>query len=214
MHLTDGGLLLYFYSMAWFTNLEFTKMKRILLLISAIVFAVSANAQSTYTFDKNHARLSFSVLHFGISHIEGIFKTFDATFVSTKGDFSDAIIEMTADVNSINTEVEMRDTDLRDNWFETKKFPSLTFKSTSFKKVSGNIYTLKGNLTMHGITKPVDFDVVFNGKALNPMSKKSSLGFTITGKLNRIDFGIGVKSLSSDVSYKIELKSNVEFIIN
>jgi polyisoprenoid-binding protein YceI len=194
--------------------LKFTKLKRILLLISAIVFAVSAIAQTTYTLDKNHARLSFSVLHFGISHIEGIFKTFDATFVSTKGDFSDAIIEMTADVNSINTEVEMRDTDLRDNWFETKKFPSLTFKSISFKKVSGNIYKLKGNITIHGITKPVDFNVVFNGKALNPMSKKSSLGFTITGKLNRIDFGIGVKSLPSDVSYKIELKSNVEFIMN
>ena len=189
-------------------------MKRICLFISSIVFAMSAVAQPTYTLDKNHARLSFSVLHFGISHIEGIFKTFDATFVSTKGDFSDAIIVMTAVVNSINTEVEMRDTDLRDNWFETKKFPSLTFKSTSFKKVSGNIYKLKGNITMHGITKPVDFDVVFNGKALNPMSKKSSLGFTLSGKLNRIDFGIGVKSLSSDVSYKIELKSNVEFIIN
>jgi len=187
-------------------------MKRILLLISAIVFAVSTIAQTTYTLDKNHARLSFSVFHFGISHIEGIFKTFDATFVSTKGDFSDAIIEMTADVNSINTEVEMRDTDLRDNWFETKKFPSLTFKSTSFKNVSGNIYKLKGNITMHGITKPVDFDVVFNGKALNPMTKKSSLGFTIAGKLNRNDFGIGIKSPPSDVSYEIELRSNLEFI--
>ena len=189
-------------------------MKKIFLMIAAIAFTVSAIAQTTYTLDKNHARLTFSVLHFGISHIEGIFKTFDATFVSTKGDFSDAKIEMTADVNSISTEVEMRDTDLRDNWFETKKFPSLTFKSTSFKKVSGNMYKLKGNITMHGVTKPIDFDVVLNGKALNPMSKKSSLGFTITGKLNRIDFGIGVKSLPSDVSYSIELKSNVEFIIN
>ena len=189
-------------------------MKRIFLLISAIVFVLSAVAQNTYTLDKNHARLSFSVLHFGISHIEGIFTTFDVTFVATKGDFSDAKIEMTVDVNSINTEVEMRDKDLRDNWFETKKFPSLAFKSTSFKKVSGNIYKLKGNLTLHGITKPVDFDVVFNGKALNPMSKKSSLGFTISGKLNRIDFGIAVKELPSDVSNKIELKSNVEFIIN
>src|ERR1035437_7826145 len=152
-------------------------MKKLLLLISSSIFAIGAVSQNTYTLDKNHARLSFSVLHFGISHIEGIFKTFDATFVSTKEDFSDAQIELKADVNSINTEVEMRDADLRDNWFETKKFPSLTFKSTSFKKVNGNIYKLKGNLTMHGITKPVDFDVVFNGKALNPMSKKYSAGF-------------------------------------
>ena len=194
--------------------LKFTKTKRTFLLISAIVFAVSAIAQNTYTLDKNHARLSFSVLHFGISHIEGIFKTFDATFVSTKGDFSDAKIEMTADVNSINTEVEMRDADLRDNWFETKKFPSLTFRSTLFKKVSGNNYKLKGNITIHGITKLIDLDVVFNGKGQNPMTKKYSFGFTITGKLNRIDFGLGPKELPSDVSYKIELKSNVEFILN
>jgi len=189
-------------------------MKRIFLLISAIVFAVSAVPQNTYTLDKNHARLSFSVLHFGISHIEGIFKTFDATFVSTNEDFSNAKIEMNADVNSINTEVGMRDTDLRDNWFETKKFPSLTFQSTSFKKVSGNNYTLKGNITIHGITKPVDLDVVFNGKGQNPMTKKYSFGFTITGKLNRIDFGLGIKELPSDVGYAIALKSDVEFIIN
>jgi polyisoprenoid-binding protein YceI len=189
-------------------------MKKIYLFISAIVIGMSAVAQTTYTLDKNHARLSFSVLHFGISHIEGIFKTFDATFVSTKGDFSDAKIGMSADVNSINTEVEMRDADLRDNWFETKKFPSLTFQSTSFKKVNGNSYKLKGNITIHGITKPIDLDVVFNGKGQNPMTKKYSLGFTLVGKLNRNDFKLGMNELPSDVGYEIQLKSNVEFIIN
>ena len=85
--------------------------------------------------DKNHARLAFSAFHYGISYIDGNFKKFDATFVSAKEDFSDAQIEMTADVSSIHTEVEMRDADLRDNWFEVKKFPTLTFKSTSFKKL-------------------------------------------------------------------------------
>jgi polyisoprenoid-binding protein YceI len=189
-------------------------MKRICLFISAIVIVISAGAQTTYTLDKNHARLSFSVLHFGISHIEGIFKSFDATFSSTSEDFSNAKIVMNADVNSINTEVEMRDADLRDNWFETKKFPSLTFQSTSFKKVSGKNYKLKGNITIHGITKPIDLDVVFNGKGLNPMTKKYSLGFTLAGKLNRNDFKLGMNFLPSDVGYEIELKSNVEFIMN
>src|SRR5664280_2492519 len=85
---------------------------------------------------------------------------------------------MKADVNSINTEVEMRDADLRDNWFETKKFPSLVFQSSSFKKVSGNNYILNGNITMHGVTKPITFNVVFNGKGQNPTTKKYSYGFT------------------------------------
>jgi len=190
-------------------------MKKIFLFISASVFAVAAIAQNTYTFDKNHARLSFSVLHLGISHIEGNFKIFNATFVSSKEDFSDAQIEMTADVKSINTEVEMRDNDLRSsNWFDTDKYPTLTFKSNSFKKVSDNNYNLKGNITIHGVTKPIEFYVVFNGKGQNPFSKKYSYGFTITGKLNRNDFGIGGEPLATGVGYEIELKSNVEFVIN
>jgi len=149
----------------------------------------------------------------GISNVEGIFNTFNSTLVSSKEDFSDAQIEMTADVNSINTEVEMRDKDLRDNWFETAKFPTLSFKSTSFIKVSGNKYKLDGNITLHGITKPITFDVVYNGKAQSPFSKKYSYGFTITGKLSRNDFGIGKEKVPT-VSDEIELKSNVEFVVN
>lgn len=150
----------------------------------------------------------------GISQIEGNFKTFDATLVSSKEDFSDAQIELTADIKSINTEVEYRGADLRDNWFEAAKFPTLNFKSTSFYKTSGNNYKLKGNITMHGVTKPVEFDVIYNGNAQSPFTKKYLVGFTITGKLNRSDFGIGKDLLSTGVSEEIELKSNVEFVIN
>ncbi len=121
-------------------------MKKITTLPRAIVITTFSFAQNNYSLDKNHARLSFSAYHLGISHIEGNFKTFDATFVSNKEDFSDAQIELTADVKSINTEVEMRDHDLRDNWFEVAKFPTLNFKSTSFKKASGNKYKLTGHL--------------------------------------------------------------------
>ena len=189
-------------------------MKKIISLIATIAFTTIAFAQNTYTLDKNHARLTFSAFHYGISHIEGIFKTFDATFVSSKEDFSDAQIEMTADVKSISTEVEMRDNDLRDNWFEVAKFPILNFKSTSFKKVSSNNYKLTGNITIHGVTKPITFDVVFNGKGQSPFTKKYLYGFTITGKLNRNDFGIGAEPIPTGVAYEIELKANVEFVIN
>lgn len=189
-------------------------MKKVITLIAAVVFTTIAFSQNTYTLDKHHARLSFSVFHMGISHIEGIFNTFDATLVSTKEDFSDAKIEMTAEVKSLNTEVEMRDNDLRDNWFEATKFPTLVFKSTSFKQVSDKNYKLEGNITMHGITKPIIFDVVYNGKTQSIISKKYVVGFTITGKLNRIDFGVGKDVLLTGVSNEVELKSNVEFILN
>jgi len=190
-------------------------MKRYLILILANVLTLVTIAQNTYSFDKNHARLSFSVLHFGISHIEGNFKIFNATFISSKEDFSDAQIEMTADVKSINTDVEMRDNDLRGpDWFNAEKYPTITFKSTLFKKESQTNYKLIGNITMHGISKPITFDVVFNGKGQNPFSKKYSYGFTVTGKLNRNDFGIGGEPLATGVGNEIDLKSNVEFIIN
>lgn len=189
-------------------------MKKIIMLVSALVFTTIAFAQNTYKLDKNHARLSFSVKHMGISFVEGNFKTFDATVVSSKGDYSDAKIELTADIKSINTEVEMRDNDLRSaNWFDADKYPTLTFKSTEFKKVSKTKYKLIGNMTMHGVTKPISFDVVYNGTIQNPFSKKYTSGFTITGKLNRSDFGIGNETIPT-VGNEIALTSNVEFVVN
>ena len=96
-------------------------MKKIILIaVLSISFSIAMSAQSVLSFDKYHSRLSFSANHLGISFVEGIFKIFDATLISTKEDFSDAQIQMNADVKSISTEVDMRDADLRDNWFELR----------------------------------------------------------------------------------------------
>jgi polyisoprenoid-binding protein YceI len=181
----------------------------ILLLSSTTLFA-----QKTYTLDKNHAKVGFSVVHFGISNVEGNFKIIDATLNSKKADFADAVITFTADVNSINTDVEYRDNDLKSvNYFDAVKFPTINFKSTSFKKIAGKNYRLVGNITIHGITKPVVFNVIYNGQAVTAM-KKSTAGFTITGTINRLDFGVGGTVITSGISNKIELRSNVEFTIS
>jgi polyisoprenoid-binding protein YceI len=190
-------------------------MKKIVLLLVLSLTGSLAFSQTTYVFDKNHARLSFSVLHFGISHVEGNFKTFDVNLQSSKEDFSDAVIELTADVNSINTENDKRDEDLKsDAWFDVAKFADLTFKSTAFKKVKGNEYLLSGNLTIKGVTKPIFLNVVYNGKTQNPYSKKYMFGFTINGKLNRKDFNVGTSTMANVVGNEIEIKSNVEFDSN
>ena len=186
-------------------------------IIVAAAFAISSIsfAQSTYLLDKYHTNIGFSSTHFGISHVDGKFKNTDATFKSAKADFTDAVVEMSADVKSIDTGVEMRDNDLKgDKWFDTEKFPTLIFKSTSFTKKDVKNYKLAGNITMHGITKPIVFDVVYNGKELNPMTKKSSVGFTLTGKLNRNDFGIGTGTPTAVVADEIELKANTEFVVS
>ncbi|MGZ3899059.1 MAG: YceI family protein [Bacteroidia bacterium] len=188
-------------------------MKKIVLMFATVLFAIPGNSQ-TYNMDKNHSKLVFSVMHFGISHVEGNFKNFEATLKSTKDDFSDAMVEMTADAGSIDTDVDMRDKDLKsENFLDVEKYPKITFKSTSFKKVSDKKYKMEGNITIHGVTKPIVFEVVYNGKAQNPMSKKNLVGFTVNGKLNRKDFNVGNGPSSMAVGNEIDVRSNVEFIM-
>ena len=189
-------------------------MKKLLFtLIGAALFSATVFGQTTYTLDKYHSRVNFSATHFGISHVEGNFKVIDATLVSKKADLTDAVITFKADVNFINTEVEYRDKDLKSaSYFDVAKYPEITFQSTSFRKVAGKNYLLSGNLTIHGVTKPVVFRVVFNGTAVTAM-KKPTAGFTLSGFINRVDFGVGGDPLTTGVSNKIDLSANVEFTI-
>jgi polyisoprenoid-binding protein YceI len=186
-------------------------MKKYLVLIAIPIFLCSfVLLETTWTQDKMHTQLHFGATHFGITQVEGVFQTFTVNMKSEKEDFSDAIIDMSADVKSINTQVEYRDNDLRsNNWFDAEKFPALTFKSTSFTKVDGKNYKLKGNLTMHGITKPVEFDTTFNGWAVT-MTKKNTAGFTLKGKLNRSDYKVGGTPALTGVSDEIQVWANAE----
>jgi polyisoprenoid-binding protein YceI len=191
------------------------KLKTLISLACGLLIAFSAQSQKTYTFDKNHARLGFSATHFGISNVEGTFRILEANLKSEKEDFSDAAIEMKADAKSVNTDNEMRDKDLRSpDWLNVEKYPAIVFKSSSFKKMSDRNYKLEGTVTIKGVTKPVVFDVIYNGKVMNPMLKKNVAGFTITGKLNRSDFGVGTDAFAAVVGKEIDVRSNVEFIVD
>ncbi len=187
-------------------------MKSFALTFAAIlVLATSAFAQNKYTLDKYHSRLSFSVKHMGISNVEGNFKSFDITVSSSKPDLTDAKIELVAQVNSINTEIEKRDQHLQTpDFFDAAKYPTLTFKSSSFKKVKGNVYKLSGFLTMKGVTKPIAFTVVHTA-AKSPMDNKIHHGFTVNGTLNRENFNVGTSAFSAVVGKEIKLLANLEF---
>ncbi len=167
--------------------------------------------KTTWALDKNHAKLGFMVTHMMVSDVEGWFKTFDATLTSTKADFADAEVELTAEVKSINTDIEMRDKDLRSgNFFDVEKYPTLTFKSKSFKRVKDNVYKVSGDLTICGITKTIELDAMCR-MGENPMSKKIIAGFKISGTLKRSDFGIGPKTPNAIVGDEIQIVSNAEF---
>src|SRR6186713_22540 len=106
-------------------------MKKSVLGLVLLFASVSAFAQ-TWSLDKAHAKLGFEVTHLMVSSVEGSFKTFDVKVTSSKDEFADAVIELTADASSIYTDNEKRDAHLRSaDFFETEKYPTLTFKSTS-----------------------------------------------------------------------------------
>ena len=183
--------------------------------ITAIFFAFTVVTNTSWTYDNNHAKVGFTVTHMLISDVEGSFKKATATLTTTKEDFTDAVVEMTAEANSINTDNEKRDAHLQSaDFFDVAQFPTLTFKSTSFKKTkTANTYVVKGNLTMHGVTKPVTLSA-FAKTGTNPMSKKTVAGFKITGKLKRSDYGIGGGTPSAIVSDEVLINANAEFIKN
>jgi polyisoprenoid-binding protein YceI len=185
-------------------------MKKISLSIALMLFTFTAFSQ-TWVMDPAHSRLGFSIKHLMVSHVIGNFKQFEIKAVTTKPDYSDAKIEVTAQIASINTEVEQRDTHLKSaDFFDAQQFPTLYFTSTSMKKVKGNEYKLLGNLKMHGITKPVKLTVILEGKIQNPKNKKDIVGFSIKGLLKRSDFGIGSKFPVEMIGDEVTLDASAE----
>ena len=151
--------------------------------------------------------------HLGISDVSGTFNDFDVKVTSTKPDFSDAVVEMTAKTASVDTRVEDRDKHLKSpDFFDVEKYPTMTYKSTSVKKVAKDSYKLTGNLNLNGVTKPVTMDMVYRGTVENPMSKKQTAGFQVTGTIKRSDFNLGSGFPAPMISDEVRIKADGEFI--
>ncbi|HEY4112278.1 YceI family protein [Puia sp.] len=188
-------------------------MKKILLSTAALFILAASTFAQEWNMDKAHSQINFGITHMGINEVGGTFGSVTAKFTSTKDDFSDAAIELTADVNTINTGNEQRNNHLKtDAFFDAAKFGTLSFKSTGFKKVSDKTYQLTGDLTLHGVTKPVTLTAVFNGTITNPSNKKTVAGFKVTGTIKRTDFGIGNTFPTAMLSDEVVLVANTEFV--
>lgn len=162
-------------------------------IAALLVVSWSFNAQTNWKVDGSHSKLGFSVTHLMVSETEGKFKVYEGT-VSSKSemDFTDAKIEFSIDVNSINTDDEKRDGHLKSaDFFDVEKFPKMTFKATSMKagKIKGT-YDLEGDLTMHGVTKKVKLTAIGASKTVKDPWGNTKYAFKITGKLNRVDYGL------------------------
>ncbi len=187
-------------------------MKKYILMAVVMLSAFAANAQTTWTNDPMHSRLGFVVKHTMISEIDGRFADFNATVVTSKPDYTDAKITLTAKVASISTDVEARDNHLKSaDFFDAEKYPTLTFKSTKLVKVNANKGIVYGNLTFHGVTKPVKLDVTFFGKIVSPMNNKTTAGFQVKGLVKRSDYNLGPKFPEAIISNDVKIIANVEF---
>lgn len=187
-------------------------MKKAALLFLAVMgLSHAASAQTQWVIDKNHTDIRFTVTHMMISEVDGEFKDFNATVVSHSDDFDGADVEFTAKVASINTDNERRDGHLKsDDFFNAERYPELTFSGKIEKQE--NDYFLVGDLTIRDVTKPIRFDVKYNGTIDLQNGRKA--GFKISGAVDRFDYGLKwdrtIETGGLVVGQEIQITCNVE----
>ncbi|PKP29359.1 MAG: polyisoprenoid-binding protein [Bacteroidetes bacterium HGW-Bacteroidetes-18] len=169
-------------------------MKKLSIVIALFSVAL-VQAQTTWNIDPSHSSIRFAVDHMVISEVEGIFSKYEGSIVAAKEDFSDAKINFVVDVNSVNTDNEKRDGHLKSaDFFETEKYPKMTFVSTSVEKTGAGKYNLKGNLSLHGVTKEITLAMTYGGTTKDPWGNTKA-GLKVTGVINRTDFGLKYNSV-------------------
>jgi len=177
--------------------------------ILALATPLALAQTSTWVPDKAHSGVDFSILHLSLSQVRGHFGNIGGSIVWNEGDITKSTVNVTIDVTTVDTGVAPRDADLKsDHFFDVAQFPTATFTSTSVSKSSGGL-TISGNLTLHGVTKPVVLQVQGPRGPITGMDKKAHSGFSATTTFKRTDFGIATKVPTSvvgdDVSLTIDL---------
>lgn len=191
-------------------------MKKIFTTLAIALITLSVQAQNVWNIDKAHSKVGFSVSHFVVSEVDGNFRTFEGTVATSKDDFSDAVFTFTIDVNSINTDNANRDGHLKsEDFFFAEEHPQITFVSTGLEMNTENRYTLKGNLTMRGVTKEIELDAKYGG-TINLGGGNFKAGFVIKGTLDRMEYGVawnkktkeGSLAVGKDIDLVIKLELN------
>jgi polyisoprenoid-binding protein YceI len=185
-------------------------------LIAGAVLSLAALAAAaapvTYTFDTLHSRVTFYINHFGFSNSVGEFKVGDGTFTFDNDDWSKSKVTAKIPVQSLELgDVKWNTHVLSADFLESAKYPEITFVSTKVEKVDATHGRLYGDLTVHGVTKPVVLDLTVNRVGEHPMRKTQAAGFTATVTVKRSEFGVVayVPAVADDVVIRIEIESYV-----
>lgn len=173
-------------------------------------------ATSKWVLEPSHSELQFKIKHLMITNVTGHFGKFDGSVETEGDDMSGGKINFSIDADSISTNNEGRDGHLKSaDFFDVATHPAITFESTEFKKESGDDFKLTGNLTMHGVTKPVTLNVEYGGTIKDPWGNTRA-GFTVEGKINRKDFDLNWNSAIEAggvmLGEDVKVHANVQFV--
>ncbi len=189
-------------------------MKRwtILPLLAALAAPLAMAQATTWTPDKAHSEVDFSILHMSLSNVRGRFGNIGGIVVLNQADIAKSTVNVTIDVTTIDTGVAARDTDLKSaNFFDAVQFPTATFVSTSVAK-SADGFTVSGNLTLHGVTKPVVLQVAGPSGPIQGMDHKPHSGFSASTTISRSAFGIATKYPASVVGDDVKLTIDLDIV--
>ena len=192
--------------------------KKLFSLLAVLGFlAVTTVRAEEYGFDKAHSHIGFSVKHI-LSKVQGQFKDYDGSFSFDPKNPEAGKVDVTIQAASIDTNNEMRDKHLQSpDFFDAEKLPTLTFKSTKVTAAGENKYQVAGDLTLHGVTKPVVLDVDYLGADTMEMGKDKKttaklVGFSATTKINRQDFGLTFNKVLA--SGNLMVGNDVEIVLD
>jgi polyisoprenoid-binding protein YceI len=160
------------------------------LAVAAAVLAALPAFAADYVLDPSHSTAQFGVTHMMVSTVRGQFEKVSGTATIDEKDASKSKVNVTIDAKSINTREPKRDTHLRSpDFFDVEKYPNLTFTSSKVEK-KGEKYVITGDLTMHGITRPVTLDAQLTAPRKSPFDGKPVIGVSASGKLSRKEWGL------------------------
>jgi polyisoprenoid-binding protein YceI len=166
----------------------------------------------TYQLDPGHTMVLFSWNHFGYSNPTADLGLGEGTLVFDEQHPAQSSVQVTLPLDRLDTHVPALDEHLKKpDFFDAAKYPTVTFKSTAVQPLGGNKFKVTGNLTVHGVTRPVVLDATLNKVGPHPMTKAQSIGFDATASLKRSDFGVGayVPAVSDDITIRITTEGSV-----
>lgn len=189
-------------------------MFRTASLIAALLLAAGAAhaAPVKYDLDPNHTQIAFSWSHFGFSHISGRFDRVDGDFRFDPADPTASSIDVSIPIASIDTGVAALDEHLRSpDFFDAAQFPVATFKSNKVERIADDELKVSGELTMHGVSKPVVLAVTINKIGMHPLGGRAAAGFDARTTIKRSDFGISkyAPNVSDEIAIAITSETMV-----